>query len=234
MDLLFGRNGWGGELLSGLGVTLTLAVVSYALAFVCAIGWAMVANARHRFARMVWRVYASVMTGVPSLLVVFLVFYNLPRAVEAALGRPVEISQLSAGIVALTLVYAAYLAEILRLALSSIGRGQFEAARALGLHPVPLYLKVIFPQVWRLALPGMSNIWLVVLKDTVLVSLVGLTDIVRVANVAAGNTGQPFVFYGAVGVVFLLLAVLSEYLVRRTELRLERPYRRAQTSGGQS
>lgn len=232
MDLLFGSQGWGGELLSGLGVTLTLAVASYALAFVCAIGWAILANARHPAARIAWRGYASVMTGVPSLLVVFLVFYNLPRALELAVGRTVEISQLTAGIVALTLVYSAYLAEILRLALGSIHRGQYEAARALGLHPVQLYLKVIFPQVWRLALPGLSNIWLVVLKDTVLVSLVGLTDIVRVANVAAGNTGQPFVFYGAVGVVFLLLAAFSEYVVRVAEHRLERPYKRA--SGARS
>lgn len=227
MDLLgFGPMGWGDELLDGLFVTLMLAVPSYLLASLLAIGLAALASSKRRFAGVIWRAYSSIMTGVPSLLIVFLIFYNLPLLLSAVTGRAVEISQLTAGIVALTLVYGAYLGEILRGAIIAIPPGQFDAGKSLGLHTFGIFRLIIFPQVWRLVLPGFSNIWLVVLKDTVLVSLVGLTDIVRVANVAAGNTGKPLLFYFTVGVVFVVLALFSEAGVRLLEARLERPYRR--------
>lgn len=227
MELLgFGPTGWGDELRDGLFVTLMLAVPSYLLASLLAIGLAALASSERRAFQRVWRVYSSIMTGVPSLLIVFLIFYNLPLLLSAVIGRAVEVSQLTAGIVALTLVYGAYLGEILRGAILSIPAGQFDAGKALGLHTFGIFRLIIFPQVWRLVLPGYSNIWLVVLKDTVLVSLVGLTDIVRVANVAAGNTGKPLLFYFAVGVVFVVLALLSEAGVRALETRLERPYAR--------
>jgi len=234
--LLFGEKGWGEELAAGLAVTLELAVSSYVLAFFLGLVLSFFAASRSRALRGVWRVYASIMMGVPSLLIVFLVFYNLPLLIGGLIGRPVEISQLAAGIVALTVVYGAYLAEIFRGAINAIPRGQFEAGRALGIHTLLLFRKIILPQVWRLALPGLSNIWLVVLKDTVLVSLVGLTDIVRVANVASGNTGQPFLFYIAVGLVFVVLAIASQTLVQSLEARLERPYLRAgsRAAGGRS
>lgn len=227
--LLFGENGWGAELLSGFGVTLTLAVSSYVGAFLLGLLLAFLASSSKRAVIVVWKVYASIMMGVPSLLVVFFIFYNMPILIEVATGYAVDVSQLTAGILALSLVYGAYLGEVVRGAISNIPRGQFDAGKALGLKTLPAFGKVILPQVWRLALPGLSNIWLVVLKDTVLVSLVGLTDVVRVANIAAGNTGKPFLFYITVGLGFVLLAIISDRITRRIEARLNIPYAASRT-----
>ena len=225
MDLLlFGDNGWGRQLLSGFGVTLTLASVSYLVALFLGVGLAYLASSERTSGKVFWKVYSSIMMGVPSLLVVFFVFYNLPALFKLLTGKPIDISQMAAGIIALSLVYSSYLAEVLRGAIGNIPKGQFDAGRALGLGTKLLFAKVIIPQIWRLALPGLSNVWLVVLKDTVLVSLVGLTDVVRVANLAAGNTGRPFLFYITVGLAFVVLALSSEAIVRYAERQANRPY----------
>ncbi len=230
--LLFGEDGWTPQLLHGFLITMLVAFSAYASSFVVGIAWSMAASSRRRLVRSVWKVYASMVMGVPPLLVIFFVYYNLPVLLSAISGLSVEVTPMAAGITALAIVYSAYLGEAFRGAYLDISARQFEAARSLGLKRYPMYRIVILPQVLRLAAPALSNIWLIVLKDTAYVSLVGLTDIVRVAYVASGTTNQPFLFFIASGAVFVLLAIVSAYLMRRIEERLDRPYRQADDARG--
>ena len=224
MDLLFGPEGWGVPMLKGFAVTMQVAILAYLFSFVFGIGWSAIASSKKRAIRGIWSVYSSIIMGVPPLLVIFFVFYNLPVMLKAMTGTYIDVSPFVASVAALAIVFSAYLGEIFRGAFMDVPKGQFEACSSLGLSRFTALTKVILPQVFRLALPGMSNIWLIVLKDTAYVSLVGLTDIVRVAYVASGTTNQPFLFFVASGAVFVVLAVVSALGMRKLEHILEKPY----------
>ena len=218
--LSFGSTGYGDELLRGFALTMSLAVGGYVLAIVLGVLLSFAALSRHRIVRAFWNVYRSVLMGVPSLLVIFFLFFNLPVFMQMLTGTFLDVTPLTAGILALMLVYGAYVGEAVRGAVRNIPRGPFEAGWALGVRTIPLWCHIILPQAIRLAMPGLSNIWMVVLKDTALVSLVGLNDLVRAANVAAGSTQRPFLFYSAALAAFLIVAGLSHVLIDRLDRRL--------------
>lgn len=224
MDLLFGPNGWAIPMLRGFAITMQVALLAYFFSFVFGIFWSAIASSKSWFVRSIWSVYSSIIMGVPPLLVIFFVFYNLPVLIKAATGTYIDVSPFVASVAALAIVFSAYLGEIFRGAFLDVSKGQFEACNSLGLSPLTSLTKVILPQVLRLALPGMSNIWLIVLKDTAYVSLVGLTDIVRVAYVASGTTNEPFLFFIASGAVFVVLAVVSAFGMRKLEYTMDKPY----------
>ena len=225
MEVLgFGSEGYGDELLWGLALTLSLALASFLLSCILGLAFGFIARSRRPLARAFWRAYTSVMMGVPSVLVICFIYFNLPFLLGSVLAINVEVTALTAGIVALTLVYAAYAGEVVRGAVSNVPVGQFEAARALGVPTFPLWRLIVIPQALRLALPGLSNIWLILLKDTALVSLVGLEDIVRVANIAAGTTQEPFLFYIVAMLAFVAVAGLSMVAVHRAEIWADRGF----------
>ncbi len=218
MELLaYGPSGYGDELLGGLLITLVVAVSSFLGALVLGAGFSLLALSPKKPLQLVWRVYRSVLMSLPSLLVIFFVYFNAPTPIGALGARSPDISPLAAGIVALTLVYAAYVAEVLRGSVLNVPWGQSEAAISLGIRPWPRWRSIILPQAVRLALPGLGNIWMIMIKDTALVSLVGLSDIVRQATVAANSTQRPFLFYFATLAAFLLIAGLSHAGIRRLE-----------------
>ena len=224
LDLLIGDNGWAPQMLKGFYITMMVAFLAYFFSLVFGVIWSIMASSKYFAIRAIWNVYSSIIMGVPPLLVIFFVFYNLPMLLKSLFGLDVEVSPFAASVAALAIVFSAYLGEAFRGAFKDVHAGQFEAARALGLNTVPMFTKVILPQVLRLATPALSNIWLVVLKDTAYVSLVGLSDIVRVSRVAAGTTNEPFLFFLTAGAVFILLAIVSAYIMRLIERRLDRPY----------
>ncbi|MDO5604204.1 MAG: ABC transporter permease subunit [Paracoccus sp. (in: a-proteobacteria)] len=220
MELLaFGPTGYGDELARGLGVTLLLAAISYVCAFVLGLALSTMSLSHFWPLRAFWRFYRSVLMAVPSLLVIFFIFFNAPMMMGALLGEAVDISPFYAGIIALSLVYAAYVGEVLRGAFLNVPRGQYEASLALGIRRWPRWRSIILPQALRLALPGLGNIWMVIIKDTALVSLIGLSDIVRQASVAANSTQRPFLFYIVALILFLLVAALSHMSIRKIELK---------------
>lgn len=215
MELLsFGDQGYGDELAFGALLTMEMAVVGFALALLGGVTIALMTLERTGWRWLVWRLYASAFMSVPSLLVIFLIFYGGADLVTAML-RSVDLSvripvtPFGAGVVGLGLVYSAYLAETVRAAVRNVPRGQFEAAEALRLPNAVTWIRVIAPQAIRLALPGLVNLWIVVLKDTALVSLVGLKDIIAQAKTAAGVTREPFLFYIVAATFFVLLNAVT-------------------------
>lgn len=234
MELLaFGDTGYGDELFYGALTTLKLAVFGYALAFLFGTVLGVIALKARGPRWWFFRAYASIFTGVPSLLVIFLFYFGgaeIVRGLLSPLGLKLrlDITPFSAGVAALSLVYAAYLGDLIRGAIANVPKGQFEACDALSVPRRHLWLRVILPQAARIALPGLVNIWIVLLKDTPLVSLVGLLDVIAQAKVAAGSTKQPFVFYISALLFFVLISSLTMPLVRRLAERLDRGQRRAE------
>lgn len=221
-----GDQGYGDELLAGLWLTVRVAVFGYAISIVLGLLVGATALSTGRIARTFWRVYASVFMGVPSIVVIFILYYNGPfliRAMTEPFGYSrIDVSPYFAGIAGLGIVYAAYVGEVVRGAVLNIPRGQFEAATALALPRFLAWRKVILPQGLRLALPGLVNVWMVLVKDVALVSLVGLADVIRMADIAAGVTKQPFLFYTAAGLLFILIATVSTWAAEALERRLQR------------
>ena len=218
MEILsFDDSGYGDELWAGAVVTMRLAIYSFALSLTLGLVLGFVALSRNPVLRRVWRAYASVLMGVPSILVVFLLYYNAPLMIKAVIGTRMEVSPFVAGVTALGFVYAVYVGEALRGAVLNIPAGQFDAARAIGLRIFPMWLFIVLPQAFRIAMPGIINIWMVVLKDTALISMVGLTDLVRMADVAAAVTKQPFLFYLIAGFAYIIFSAVTMIAAHRLE-----------------
>ena len=210
MELLnFDDTGYGDELLAGVFITIRLALLSFLLALILGVVLGFVALAKNRLLQAFWRTYASVFMGVPSILIVFFLYFNAPGLLKSAFNLRVDVTPFVAGVSALAIVYAAYVGEVVRGAVLNIPRGQWDAANALGLRNLPMWWLVILPQIWRIALPGVTNVWMTTLKDTALVSLVGLTDLVRMADIAAAATQEPFLFYVVAGLVFVVFSGLT-------------------------
>ncbi|HEY5718361.1 MAG TPA: ABC transporter permease subunit [Motiliproteus sp.] len=223
--LSFGAQGWGDELLSGLGVTLSLALV--ALPFGLALGFSVAAAAIKggRLARAAAGVYTTTLRGLPELLTLFLIYHGggllLNRLLQwlAPDAGYIELSPFVAGCTALAMVFGGYAGEVLRGAWQALDPGQREAAQAIGLARWQIFRLIEVPQMIRLALPGLGNLWISLLKDTALVSVIALDDLMRMANVAVGATKKPFLFYLTICLAYWLVCILCEYLLARLEAR---------------
>lgn len=157
---------------------------------------------------------------MPELLTLFVVYYGsqyLVTLVSTSLfGASLEVSPFLAGMVALGLVMASYASEVFLAAFRAIAAGQYEAGRALGLQRGKIMRLIILPQIIRLALPGLSNLWLSLMKDTALVSVITLNDLLRQTQVAVSSTRQPFFFYLVACLIYLCLSLLSSIAIGQT------------------
>ncbi|MGP0002127.1 MAG: ABC transporter permease subunit [Acetobacteraceae bacterium] len=210
--------GYSQQLASGAVITIELAVSSYLLALASGTVVGLITLSHNWLIQAVWRVYASVIMGVPSLLVIFLFYYGGSTALEGV----IDITPFAAGLAALVVVYTVYIAELVRGAVRNVPRGQFEASAALAIRPLAAWRHVILPQAIRLALAGLITIWMVMLKDTALVSLAGLNDLVAHAKTAAGATKEPFIYF----IIASLFFVIFSALTLRASARLERRFGR--------
>ena len=210
----FGENGWSVMFLEGLVVTIQVASLSFIVAIVIGLLGAAGQNSTHKALQNFWYGYSTIVRCLPEVLVVFIVFFG-GTAFIRYLGTAYhdfflhDISAFVASVIALGCLSGAYAIEVLRGAFRAIPQGQVEAARALGMSRALIFRRIKLPQMIKYALPGLSNQWLVMLKDTALVSMIGLDDLVRKGTIASGSTLEPFVFYSAVAVLYLLLTFVS-------------------------
>ncbi|WP_417247218.1 amino acid ABC transporter permease [Celeribacter sp.] len=172
------------QLLQGLSVTLKIALGSFILGLGLATVCVPLLTSRFTVLRRALGFYVAVVRGLPELLIIFLIFYGGTVLLTKLSGSYFEVNALAAGIVALAVVAFAYNLEILRSALNDIPGGQWEAATTLGLNPVQTFGRVILPQLMRRALPGLGNQWLITLKESALVSIIGLEELMRKSVVA--------------------------------------------------
>jgi len=208
------------QLLQGFVVTLTVAVGSFAFGLLLAVFLAPTAVYGPAPVRKIIAGYVGLIRGLPELLVIFLIFYGGTVFLTGLFGTYVEVNALTAGIAALTVVSAAYLTEILRGALLGVSSGQWEAALALGFRRPRAFRLIVLPQMMVNALPGLGNQWLVILKESALVSIVGLEELMRKSLVAAGATHQPLAFYLTAAALYVLVTGVSTLAINAYSRRL--------------
>jgi polar amino acid transport system permease protein len=225
--LACGDTGWGDDVASGFYVTASLAVCTLPVGLLIGFFLALAKQSDERFLRAAGDIYTTLFRGLPELLTLFIIYYGLPLVIGQALvpfgsGGAIEINPFVAGMIAVGVVFSAYCSEVLQSAFKAIPRGQYEGGYAIGLTHGQTMRLVILPQLLRIALPGLGNLWMTLLKDTALVSAVGLPDILRQTGIAAKVTKQAFFFYGLACVLFLVLAILSSFIISWLEARSRR------------
>ena len=225
LALLFGPEGWGSLLLRGATVTILLALATAPVGFAAGLALALGKLSASRRVRVASEAYTTFFRGIPDLLALFLVYFGLQalldRAARLGLGH-LELNAFFAGVLALAAVAAAYSSEVWVASLAAVPSGPAEAARALGLNPRQTFRLVTLPQLARVALPGLGNVWTVLLKDTSLISTLAVMDLLRAASEASKNTTRPILFYSAAAAVYLVFSIASGIVQAGLERRLSR------------
>jgi len=230
MELLaFGKTGWGDELFIATLMTLAVSITAMLIGFIFALIFTPLKLSKNKFLNLIANCYTTVIRGVPELLVIYLFFFGGSGAVmfvASIFGYNdyIEINAFITGSFAIGIISGAYSTEVFRGAIQSIDKGQFEASKVLGLKKPIHFFKVIMPQMLRLALPNLSNVWQITLKDTSLISVTGLVEIMRQSYIAAGSTRDPLFFYSFAAVLYLLLTFLSMKLINRLEIKYSKGY----------
>ena len=228
----FGPGGWGLALLEG--AAMTLLVSACGLLVGAAVGglvaWARLSG--RRLAGAVGEAYAALFRGLPELLIVYFVYFGtsaLLTETAALIGHEgfIGVPAFAAGALAVGVISGAYQAEVFRAAFLGIARGELEAAVSVGMNRALMARRIILPQVLRFALPGLGNLWQVALKDSSLISVTGLAELMRVSQVGAGSTHRPFAFYLGGAALYLVMTVITTRIFDVAEARATRGMRRA-------
>lgn len=227
--LSFGPDGWGDQLAAGTWMTIRLALAT--LPFGLALGFfiALAKVSERWWLSAIGEVYTTIFRGLPELLTLFIIYYGGQVLLQRLVGlvapdAQVGVNSFVAGMFALGMVFAAYASEAFVGAIRAIGKGQFEAGDALGMRRATTWIVVVLPQLIRLSLPALGNLWLVLLKDTALVSVIALNDLLRMTNIAVGATKQPFFFYLVALLIYLALSIISSIGLSKLETRFSRGY----------
>ena len=221
--LVFGDDGWGDEMLRGALMTMVVAVCSYLLGVVIGIFFASLKLSQLVVLRYVADFYTTIIRGIPELLVIYLVFFGggaLLRSVTSGLfgyEGYIDLPLFMTGVICIGVSAGAYNTEVIRGAVLAVPVGQIEAAKAIGMSTSKRFWRILVPQVSRYALPGLANVWQLTLKETSLISVIGLVEIMRSAQVASGSTKEPFTFYLTAAILYLGLTSISNRGFLRAE-----------------
>ncbi|SEM35757.1 histidine transport system permease protein [Pseudomonas sp. ok272] len=219
----FSLKGFGPLLIQGTWMTVKLSVVSLLLAVLLGLLGASAKLSSNRLLRIPAQLYTTLIRGVPDLVLMLLIFYSLQTwltSLTELMGWDyIEIDPFGAGVITLGFIYGAYFTETFRGAILAVPRGQVEAATAYGLKRGQRFRFVVFPQMMRFALPGIGNNWMVILKATALVSIIGLADLVKAAQDAGKSTYQLFYFLVLAALIYLVITSASNAVLRWLERR---------------
>ncbi|EME0344754.1 ABC transporter permease, partial [Acinetobacter baumannii] len=217
-------SGYGPLLLSGTWMTIQLALLSLLLSVIIGLIGASSKLSNIKALRYIATAYTTLIRSVPDLVIMLLLFYSLQlglnQITEALQMDQIDINPFVAGVITLAFIYGAYFTETFRGAFQSVPRGQIEAAMAYGMTPWQVFHRVLFPQMMRFALPGIGNNWQVLIKATALVSIIGLTDIVKITQDAGRSTMQLFFFSIVAAAIYLAITTVSNLIL----IWLERHY----------
>lgn len=221
---MFSLHGYGPSIFEGTILTLEVSLASLFLAIFLGFFGAMAKLSRSLVLSSIAKIYTTVIRGIPDLVLMLLVYFGgqvLINRLAPLLGydQYVDINPFIAGISTIGFIFGAYMTETFRGAILAVNPGQLEAGYAYGMSGIQVFRRILLPQMVRHALPGFGNNWLVLVKTTALVSIIGLDDMVRKAGMAAGATRKPFTFYVVVAINYLLITTVSIYLLKYLEER---------------
>lgn len=230
--LTFGDTGWGDELLSGALITLQLAICALGIGLALGLLLAGAKLSRSRILQAIAEGYTIFIRATPEFLILLLVYFGSERAIQGLLqlvGIEIafEMPRFLAAVLGLAAIFCAYAAEVFRGAYLAVPLGQIEAGIACGMSPAQIFTRIRLPQMWRFAIPGLGNLWMVLLKDTSLAAVIAVDDLLRQAKIASEATRAPLTFYLAAGALYLLLTGLSDFARDRLERRSQRGLARA-------
>lgn len=230
--LSFGDLGWGDELAWGAWLTIQISVCSYLVGMVLGLLGAGAKLSKSRIARWIADIYTTFVRAVPELLLIILIYYTGTSALKQLLlsigiGEGIDVSPFGAAVAALGFIVGAYMTEVFRGAILAVPKGQMEAARAYGMPATMRFHRILFPQLMRYALPGLNNLWLVMIKDSSLISVVGYYELLFAGKQAAASTREYLFFYTAAALCFLVLTIISMIGSQQLERRSTRGLRRA-------
>lgn len=210
------------QMLNGAWVTLQLASCAALLGISVGIIGAFIESIKSPWLRYPAASFIFIIRGLPELLILFFIYFGMTIIISNLTQTYIEISAFAAGVCALGLIFGAYAAPVFRGAFLAIEPGQLEAGRAMGFTRLQLITHIQLPQAWRHALPGLGNLWLVLLKDTSIVMLIGLMDLMSQAKLAAATTQQPFTYYFAAAVIYLIITSCSQKILEYFSLKANR------------
>ena len=225
-------SGFGPLLLSGTWMTIQLALLSLLLSVIIGLIGASSKLSSIKILRYIATAYTTLIRSVPDLVIMLLLFYSLQlglnQITEALQMDQIDINPFVAGVITLAFIYGAYVTETFRGAFQSVPKGQIEAAMAYGMTPWQVFHRVLFPQMMRFALPGIGNNWQVLIKATALVSIIGLTDIVKITQDAGRSTMQLFFFSIVAAAIYLAITTVSNLILMWLERRYSAGVRKGQ------
>ena len=230
MEILsFGKTGWGDELFIATLMTLAVSIAAMCIGFFFALIFTPLKLSKNKLLNIISNFYTTVIRGVPELLVIYLFFFGGSSAimfVASIFGynEYIEINAFITGAFSIGIISGAYSTEVFRGAIQSIDKGQFEASDVLGFNKITRFYKIILPQMLRLSIPNLSNVWQITLKDTSLISVTGLVEIMRQSYIAAGSTRDPLLFYSIAAILYLILTFLSMKIINKMEIKYNRGY----------
>ena len=227
--LAFGDLGWGDEFLFAMIMTLTVSVLSMGLGIFIAIFTAWAKLSYSKTLHLVANFYTTVIRGIPELLVIYLIFFggsSLVMKLAKIFGYEgyIELNALTISVIAIGIISATYSSEVLRAAYMSIPKGQTEAAKSLGLNRWQIFYKILTPQILKHAIPGLGNVWQVTLKDTSLISVTGLVEIMRQTRISSNVEHSPLTFLVTAAILYLFLTTFSSKFFNHIERKTNKGY----------
>ena len=209
------------QLLSGLGITLSLALISFAIAIVIGIIFGMFSVSPYKSLRIISEIFVDVIRGIPLMILAAFIFWGVPNFIESLTGQQSPINDFVAGTIALSLNSAAYIAEIVRGGIKAVPVGQMEASRSLGISYSKTMRKIVLPQATKLMLPNFVNQFVIALKDTTIVSAIGLVELFQTGKIIIARNYQSFKMYAILAVFYLVIITLLTRLAKRLEKRIQ-------------
>jgi His/Glu/Gln/Arg/opine family amino acid ABC transporter permease subunit len=224
--------GYGWLLFEGAKLTIGVGISAMVIAIVLGLLAALCKISKSTIIRFFAETYTTIIRGVPELVLILLVYYGAPTLIQdimALLGKDVYISvnPFSAGVATIGFIYGAFAAEVFRGAYVAVPKGQIEAAKACGMNDILTFRRITLPQMWRFALPGLGNVWMVLIKATALISVIQLPELMRNTDIAARATRKPFTCFFVASLFYLVITIVSNLFQKWAETRANRGVRRA-------
>lgn len=210
---------YGPMLLTALGKTMLLTLLSLFFAMIIGLVFSLMNVGKNRFWNFIGTLYVDAIRGVPLIVLAFFVYFGLPMAVDS-LGGNLRFTALQAGTIALSMNCGAYMAEIIRAGIESIDKGQMEASRSLGLNYAKSMRLVVLPQAFRAMIPSIINQFIITLKDTSILSVIGFPELTNMGKVIQGNTLNSLGTWSVVGLMYMIVIVTLSRIAKRIERRM--------------
>jgi His/Glu/Gln/Arg/opine family amino acid ABC transporter permease subunit len=226
---MFDLDGYSYAIFLGLEQTLLVGLLAMLLACTIGVFGALAKTSSSHTLRIIASFYTATIRGIPELILLLLIFYGVPTLLQdsaASFGLEIiiDLNPFIAGVITLGFIYGAFSVEVFRGAFGQVPVGQLEAARAMGMRPWLIFYRILFPQALRFSIPGLSNVWMLLIKATALISVIQLDEVMRMTKIAANATQKPFTAYLFAALLFLAITLVSIVIQKYLENKYARGY----------